>query len=197
MDIYTSKKHPNVTAKIVKEPNTATVILEYLTGDEVGKTVTVSTSTLKRWWSKEKSANEILGVDNDELNQPYPEPKEKKYIPKPQSVIEYEEKKRNKFNKDLPKYEELIDILDSIYYKRYDKDSHFLFRDNSSVWRKSSCIDSYVTEELWIKLTEAGFTSKPNKDSKRPYAIHITTSEEWDKFLSVLKEYLGGLNNGE
>ena len=108
----------------------------------------------------------------------------------------YEEKKRNKFNRDLPKYEELIDILDSIYYKRYDKDSHFMFRDNSTIWRKSSCIDAYVTEPLWNKLTlEAGLQSKPNKDSKRPYAFHITTGGDWDKFIPILTSYIQEVNS--
>ena len=188
MDIYTNKKHPEVTAKIVKQPNESTVILEYLTGDEVGKTVTVTTGTLKRWWSKstEKSANEILGVDADELNEPYPEPKEKKYIPKPQAVVEYEEKKKSRFNNDLPKYEDLEGLLDDIYFKKYDKDSHFMFKDKSTLWRKSSCIDLYVTEELWTKFTEAGFTSKPNKDKDRPFAIKVVTNDEWNLCLSVL-----------
>ena len=188
MDIYTNKKHPEVTAKIVKQPNESTVILEYLTGDEIGKTVTVTTGTLKRWWSKstEKSANEILGVDADELNEPYPEPKEKKYIPKPQAVVEYEEKKKSRFNNDLPKYEDLEGLLDDIYFKKYDKDSHFMFKDKSTLWRKSSCIDLYVTEELWTKFTEAGFTSKPNKDKDRPFAIKVATNEEWNLCLSVL-----------
>ena len=188
MDIYTNKKHPEVTAKIVKQPNESTVILEYLTGDEVGKTVTVTTGTLKRWWSKstEKSSNEILGVDNEQLNQPYPEPKEKKYIPKPQSVIEYEEKKKNRFNNELPKYEDLEGLLDDIYTKKYDKDSHFMFEDKSTLWRKSCCIDLYVTEELWTKFTEAGFTSKENKDKDRPFAIKVKTNDEWNTCLSVL-----------
>ena len=188
MDIYTNKKHPEVTAKIVKQPNESTVILEYLTGDEIGKTVTVTTGTLKRWWSKstEKSANEILGVDADELNEPYPEPKEKKYIPKPQAVVEYEEKKKSRFNNDLPKYEDLEGLLDDIYFKKYDKDSHFMFKDKSTLWRKSSCIDLYVTEELWTKFTEAGFTSKPNKDKDRPFAIKVVTNDEWNLCLSVL-----------
>jgi hypothetical protein len=188
MDIYTNKKHPEVTAKIVKQPNESTVILEYLTGDEVGKTVTVTTGTLKRWWGKstEKSANEILGVDADELNEPYPEPKEKKYIPKPQAVVEYEEKKKSRFNNDLPKYEDLEGLLDDIYFKKYDKDSHFMFKDKSTLWRKSSCIDLYVTEELWTKFTEAGFTSKPNKDKDRPFAIKVVTNDEWNLCLSVL-----------
>jgi hypothetical protein len=172
----------------VKQPNESTVILEYLTGDEVGKTVTVTTGTLKRWWGKstEKSANEILGVDADELNEPYPEPKEKKYIPKPQAVVEYEEKKKSRFNNDLPKYEDLEGLLDDIYFKKYDKDSHFMFKDKSTLWRKSSCIDLYVTEELWTKFTEAGFTSKPNKDKDRPFAIKVVTNDEWNLCLSVL-----------
>ena len=195
MDIYKSKKHPEVTAKIVKEPNEGTVILEYLTGDEVGKTVTVTTGTLKRWWSKttaEKTVNEILNVKPEDLTKPYAPKVTPHYIPKPASVVEYEEKQKKKFNGELPKYEDLIDTLDDCYFKRYDKDGHFMFKDKSTLWRKSTCIDLYVTEELWTKLTEAGFTSKENKDKDRPFAIKVKTADEWDKCLSVIKEMYGG-----
>ena len=53
-EIYRSKKpdKTDLTAELVKRPNEGTVILKYLTGDEKGKSVTISTSTLKRYWRK-------------------------------------------------------------------------------------------------------------------------------------------------
>ena len=40
-------------------------------------------------------------IDYEKVNPEYPEPKEKKYITKPQSVIEYEAKKEQRYNSEL------------------------------------------------------------------------------------------------
>lgn len=51
MKIYVSRRDENVTAKLEEAyTNEQTVMLEYLTGDKVGKTTSITHSTLKRWW---------------------------------------------------------------------------------------------------------------------------------------------------
>ena len=51
MKIYVSRRDENVTAKLDEAyTNKQTVMLEYLTGDKVGKTTSITHSTLKRWW---------------------------------------------------------------------------------------------------------------------------------------------------
>lgn len=50
--LYSSKKDPAVTGRIVKDETKkfGTVIMEYLSGDNKGQTTSISTATLKRWW---------------------------------------------------------------------------------------------------------------------------------------------------
>ena len=94
-----SKRDPDVTAELdcINEDGSASMV--YLTGPKADTAFEVSESTFKRWWTKmedEKTLNEtqnnnpssVLNIDYDKVNEPYPEPKEQKYIPKPDSVVE-------------------------------------------------------------------------------------------------------------
>lgn len=192
IEIYQSKKDEDVTAKIEsREEKYGTVLLEYVSGPNAGKTVSITLSTLKRWWklvdTKEEVGNFEDTIDYSQVNTKYPEPKVQKYIPKPQSVIEYEAKKNKKFNANLPTFDEIIEDIGSICIKINNNSSYVKLKDKSTIWRKQGAIDIYAAEDLWGKLTDAGLSSKPNKDKDRPFAFKITSSAEYEKVLEVLK----------
>lgn len=49
--LYSNKNRPEDTAIIVEENDKfKTVLLEYRTGENAGKTINITTATLKRWW---------------------------------------------------------------------------------------------------------------------------------------------------
>ncbi len=200
-EIYRSKKpdKTDLTAELVKRPNEGTVILKYLTGDEKGKSVTISTSTLKRYWRKEqaedttteKSAEEILGIDMEEVNKPYKPDVTPHYIEKPESVKEYEENKRRKrHNVELPEFEDIVEKIGSIsckvnsnYVKLNDK--------ATTVWRYSGFVACYATTDVAEKLSKAGLTSGPNKDKARPFSFIIKDVDSYNTLINTLVEYLG------
>lgn len=184
--IYESKKNNEIRAKLIKE-SSVTVILEYVSGPDVGKTITITTGTLKRWWSK--STEDILNLDNDKINEPYAPEVTPHYIPKPQSVIDYEAKKNKRYmNSDLPEFEQIVDTFGSILKSSNEKSKYVKFQNKSTLWRKSTYIDMYVTEDYWSKLTECGLTSKPNKDKDRPFAFRISNSDEYAIVVKALIE---------
>lgn len=200
-EIYRSKKpdKTDLTAELVKRPNEGTVILKYLAGDEKGKSVTISTSTLKRYWRKEqaedttteKSAEEILGIDMEEVNKPYKPDVTPHYIEKPESVKEYEENKRRKrHNVELPEFEDIVEKVGSIsckvnsnYVKLNDK--------ATTVWRYSGFIACYATTDVAEQLSKAGLTSAPNKDTVRPFSFIVKDVDSYNTLIDTLVEYFG------
>lgn len=188
---YTSRKDNTITAELVKQ-NAATVILKYLTGPEVDKTITISLGTLKRWWSPvtdEDSSESVLGIDSEKVNEPYAPNVTPHYIEKPQSVIDYEKKAHSKrTNDDIPGFEQVVNDLGSVSKKVSEKSEYLTLSDGlSTVWRKKSCIDAYVVDNVWQACSEAGLNSTANKDTKRPFAIKVTTSEQYEKFVNAVK----------
>lgn len=184
--IYRSKKDPEVTASFdFEDTKCATTRLIYLSGDKKGKSFVVSNSTLKRWWEKveDKKTDNLLDINMEEVNKPYKPDVTPHYIPKPQSVIEYEAKKNRKYNNNLPELETIAEELGEYLIRVNDK--YIKFEGGTTLWRKSGGIDIYATETIWEALTKLGFQSKPNKDKDRPFAFHITTQEEYDKAVSV------------
>ena len=183
--IYESKKDPTVTAALdFEDEKCKTTRLIYLTGDKKGKSFVVSNSTLKRWWRKVN--DNPLNIDMEQVNKPYKPNVKPHYIPKPKSVIEYEENKRKKYNSDLPDFDAIVDEIGEYLKKVNENSKYVMFNDKSTLWRKSSYIDVYATESLWGKLTEAGFQSKANKDKDRPFAFRINKKEEYEKFVEVI-----------
>jgi hypothetical protein len=52
--VYSKKDKPEIKGRIVEENKKfGSVVIEYLTGEEAGKTTNISNSTLKRWWRVE------------------------------------------------------------------------------------------------------------------------------------------------
>lgn len=189
---YQSKKNPEVFAKLdVVNDKYNTTRLIYLTGEHEGESFDVSNSTLKRWWKKVEDETiedeaSILGIDMEQVNEPYNPEVTPHYIPKPQSVIEYEEKKKKKFNADLPKFEEIADTFGEFLSKINETSQYVKFKDGTTLWRKSGWIDIYATEGTFTKLAESGLTSSPNKDKVRPFAFRISSSEEYERAKGVL-----------
>lgn len=188
---FQSKKDTTITANLEKEEEKyGTVILKYLTGSETGKTISITKSTLNRWWKKiedEVTSNSVLHIDNEKVNEPYKPDVTPHYIPKPKSVIEYEAKKGKKYNNDLPEFEVMSEDF-ATYCKKINSNSKYvMFNDKSTMWRKCGAIDLYASEALWALLTERGLQSKPNKDKDRPFAFKITTLDEYNTILDVVK----------
>ena len=193
-DVYISKKNPDVTAKILKKPNDVTVILEYLTGDKKGSTTSISTGILKRYWKRdgERTVEDILNVDMDEINKPYPEPKEKKYIPKPEAVVEYEERKKrsNKILLDfeLPaNYEVFADILAErhVGIKRVNS-GYISMPDSSKLKLLSNGIGVLASTELAEQLVTFEMTSKPCIEKGTPFRFDVCTQKQFDDLIFVL-----------
>lgn len=194
---YVSKKDENVTATIGLEREDGKLEMVYLSGENAGKSFTVSESTLKRWWKKvetspepEKSEDvmDILNIDEEKVNEPYPEPVEQKYIPKPKAVIEYEERKGKRYNTELPQYDDIPEILDNhgIAIKRFNA-GYISLLDNSKIKRLTSCIGFLCSEKYWEKLVEKGFMSIPCIEKGTPFRVDIKTKEEFEKFIEVLE----------
>lgn len=186
---YQSKKDPSIFAtEDSYNEKSKTTILVYETGDKKGKSVSVSSTTLKRWWKKVD--DNPLNIDMEQVNKPYKPDVTPHYIPKPQSVIEYEEnKKKARYNSELPEFSQISDNLGEYCIKINEGSKYVKFKDGkgTTLWRKSKYIDIYATETVWDAMTHKGFTSEPNKDKDRPYHFRINTKEEYDKVVEVIK----------
>ena len=81
MKLYESKKDSSVQAKLVQQNKKfGTVIIEYVTGDNVGKNISISEATLKRWW---RNAGEVEETsETAEEVAPEPEKKEPELVTK-------------------------------------------------------------------------------------------------------------------
>lgn len=211
---YQSKKHPEVIARLdSKNEKFKTVMLIYLTGSDAGKSVSITEATFKRWWKKYEgevdtgvppmvkketenvqpastSPLDSLGIDYDKVNEPYPEPKEQKYIKKPESVVAYENRRR-KHNDDLPEFDDMTAILSSVV-KKVNK-GYVRLEDGTTIWRKPTLVNVYAADKTWEILTQAGFKSRVNTygksktiDKDRPYAFDIYSKEDFDRVVAAL-----------
>lgn len=137
MILYESKRNEGLQAKIVEEnEKTKTVILEYLTSENKGKTISVSISTFKRWWKKieveEENQAQEMSEAVEELVKDVPDEVEKaceelKVDSDTLDPIEKEKPKKVKIKKEksLPLYsiENIIDVckLKMFETKTYEK----------------------------------------------------------------------------
>ncbi len=184
---YRSKKDPSIEAAYdFQDPKTKTIRMIYLTGEKAGYSFEISSSTLKRWWEEMNvPENEVKA---EIINTPYHPDVKPHYIPKPQSVVEYEEnKKRLRSNNDLPSFEDMSENLADICQKINDNSKYIKIKDSdTTIWRKSLCIDIYADEVYWERLASKGLKSTPNKDKRRPFAIRIQTADEYEKMVEAL-----------
>ena len=114
--IYSSKKDSQVSAKVISfDDKFNTVLIEYLTGDKIGKTANITTSTLKRWWKIEDQDRNL-----DILNGPdgfTPEQKE----------VEVQTIKEKELV-TMPGIEKLSDLK-----KEYDKESELTDKNYAKI----------------------------------------------------------------
>lgn len=203
---YQSKKDPTITAAFdFENEKFKTTRLIYLTGPKEGQSFEISNSTLKRWWKKLESEPETvqpeevveaqpnpLNIDFEQVNTPYPEPKEKKYIPKPQSVIEYEERKhlRSRASFEYPKdYEALADVFAeyNIKMKKVNR-GYISLPDNSKIKILAVGVGILASDELAEKFVANGFQAKPCIEKGTPFRFDVKNAEEYAKMLEALAD---------
>lgn len=152
--------------------------------------VTIENTTTEDATEDTTEDNNGIDIDMDVVNQPYHPDVTPHYIPKPDSVVEYENNKRKrKFNEDLPDYETICETFNEFLKKR--NASYIRFKDGkgSTIFRKGQYIDIYATEELLEPLTRAGLTSSVNKDKDRPFHFRVSTMEDYDKAKKAIIDY--------
>lgn len=194
---YKSKKDPTVTAVLdFKNPKFKTTQLIYVTGPNKGKSFSISDSTLKMWWEEvveEDKPGVLSNLDYDKINTPYPEPKEKKYIPKPQSVIDYENNKIRKqqryvcsFEKPA-NYDEFADLLvkHGVKMKGVNKE-YISLPDNSKIKNRASGIALLASQNIGEMFIKEGYECKACPEKGTPFRFDFNTQEDFNKMLEVL-----------
>ena len=192
MKKYRSKRDKNIVALFDSEnAKGKTTTLVYETGEKKGKSFTISNSTLHLYWELiEDEPASVLDFSQEQLKQintPYKPDVVPHYIPKPKSVIEYEDKQhKNRFNSELPTFEELGDIFGPILKKINEKSKYVLFKDGTALHRQSACMKLNTTEIIWEQLSLKGLESKPNNDKDRPFAFIIKSRTDYDIMSEIL-----------
>jgi hypothetical protein len=206
---YQSKKDPSIIAAFdFEHEKFKTTRLIYLTGPKEGQSFEISNSTLKRWWKKLESEtveqNEVqteqvvetvenpLNIDFEQVNQPYHPEVTPHYIPKPQSVIEYEENKKRRVSAtfDYPKdYETLADLFaeHNIKMKKVNR-GYISLPDNSKIKILAVGIGILASTELAEKFVAKGFSSKPCIEKGTPFRFDVKNQDEYSKMLGALAD---------
>ena len=186
---YRNKKDLSIIAEFDSEnEKTKTTTLVYVTGDKPGYSFTITNSTLRRYWEPiEEEKPRFTDEELKQINEPYKPDVTPHYIPKPQSVIEYEEKRKMfTHNADLPEFDEIVELFGPKLVRVNERSSYVSFSDKTTLHRKSKSVRLYTVEKVWEALTLKGLHSEPNKDKDRPFAFIINTREEFDVMREVL-----------
>lgn len=198
---YKSKKTGELAHFDSKDEKYGTTTLVYDSGDKKGTAFQVTSSTLKRWWKKVDDSNEqestdeepksVSDIDADRINEPYPEPKEQKYIPKPKAVKEFEARKkrvRGKYNDTLPDYETATNQVAKVL-KKINK-GYAVFKNGSSLHRLNPAVVIFAEEQYREILEGLGLEAGDNsQDGARPYKFVIKDADTWNSFVEqVLAE---------
>lgn len=195
---YVSKKDPNIVAAFdFEDTKCATTRLIYLTGEKAGKSFVVSNSTLKRYWKQVETEEVVepqpnpLNIDFEQVSKPYKPDVKPRYIPKPQSVIEYEERKhiRSRASFDFPHdYEEFADLLSktNVVIKKVNT-GYISLHDNSKIKLQKN-IAILASQELGEKFVAKGFQSKPCIEKGTPFRLDICNEEEYKLMWEIFNE---------
>lgn len=206
---YRNKKDPTVTAVLdFEDPKYKTVQMIYLTGENKGKSFSINHSTLKMWWEEvksddvktekpksktEKPKSVLDKIDYDQVNTPYPEPKKQKYIPVPQSVIDYENRykvTRKKGDFTTPNnYEEFADLLakHNIKIKRVNT-GYISLWDNSKLKLQNGRIALLASTDIGSELSSKGFKCEKCIEKGTPFRYNFTTQEDFETMLGVISD---------
>ena len=188
---YQSKKDPEITAALdFEDEKHHTTYLIYLTGPKKGMSFCVTNPTLNRYWEPIKDVPKVLDFTPEQIEQintPYKPDVTPHYIPKPQSVIEYEENKhKSRRNTELPTFEQISEMFGFILVRINERSNYVIFTDKTALHRKSNFIRLNTTESIWEELTTKGLKSEPNDDKDRPFTFIIKTKQEFDDMSEVL-----------
>lgn len=189
---YQSKKDPNVFAAFDYEDETRKVTrLIYLTGDKAGYSFEITNSTLKMWWNKIETTPEQDAADI--INTPYHPDVTPHYIPKPESVIEYENKKsggnKRRCTFELPSdYEQFADMLvdAGVELKRVNK-GYISLPDSSKLKILKVGIGVLATDELGEKFIMKGIKAKPCIEKGTPFRFDIVSENDYETMWEILK----------
>jgi len=192
---YKSKKDPDIIAAFdFDNEKFKTTTLIYLTGPKKGYSFTINNCTLRKYWEPVEDIPKPLNFtpeQMEQINQPYKPDVTPHYIPKPQSVIEYEENKhKSRRNNELPTFEEIADMFGVVLKKINEKSNYVVFKDGSAMHRKSAFIKFNTVENIWTQLAEKGLESQSNPDKDRPFAFTIKTKEDFDTVAEVILKTL-------
>lgn len=200
---YKNKKDSTVTAVLdFEDEKYKTVTLIYLTGKDKGKSFSINRSTLKMWWEEinssdvkiDKPKSVLDKLDYEQINTPYPKPKEQKYIPVPQSVIEYENRnkvsraKNTDFNAPSD-YEEFADLLakHNIRIKRVNT-GYISLWDNSKLKLQNGRIALLASTDIGSELSSKGFKCEKCIEKGTPFRYNICTNEDFETMLGVISD---------
>ena len=195
---YKSKKTGELAHFDSQDEKYGTTTLVYDSGDKKGTAFQVTGPTLKRWWKKVDDSNEqestdeepksVSDIDADRINEPYPEPKEQKYIPKPKAVKEFEARKkrvRGKYNDTLPDYETATNQVAKVL-KKINK-GYAVFKNGSSLHRLNPAIVIFAEEQYREILEGLGLEAGDNsQDGARPYRFVIKDADTWNSFVEQI-----------
>ena len=193
--IYKNKKDPKIKAQFdFEDLKFKTVRMIYLSGPNKGKSFSLNKTSLNDQWEvvEEKEKKSFLDTINwDEVNKPYPEPKVKKYIPVPESVLRYEQgkikKKKCSFEKP-ENYEAFADILASHNIKMARVNTGYIsLPDTTKLKLQQLGIAVLATNDLGEKLVGKGMTCKPCIEKGTPFRFDIRSQDEFDDLIEVLK----------
>lgn len=189
---YQSKKDPNIMAVFdYKDEVRGINRLIYLTGEKAGHSFEVSSSTLKRWW------NEIPTTPEEDeeaiINAPYHPDVTPHYIPKPESVVQYEKarsrRKPNTCEFELPEgYEEFANLLESFgaNIRRVNKE-YITLEDGSKFKLRQSGIAILASTDMAEIFSKHGFKAKACIEKSTPFRFDIGTNAEYDTMKDILK----------
>ena len=197
---YQSKKDETVFADLVEtEEKYGTVMLVYTSGEKNGKSFSVTTSTLKRWWKKvedekvaEKSTTSLSESDVEQINTPYKPNVTPHYIKKPDAVVEYEEKKKmaraHKPNTEMPSFVEIKELFKN-QTKRCNDVAHYItLADGTNLNRSPASLIVRATDEVAVKLSTLGLQTFACNEGKWKFRYKIVNGEDFEKIKTALTQ---------
>lgn len=197
---YQSKKDETVFADLVEtEEKYGTVMLVYTSGEKNGKSFSVTTSTLKRWWKKvedekvaEKSTTSLSESDVEQINTPYKPNVTPHYIKKPDAVVEYEEKKKmaraHKSNTEMPSFVEIKELFKNQTKRCNDMAHYITLADGTNLNRSPASLIVRATDEVAVKLSTLGLQTFACNESKWKFRYKIVNGEDFEKIKTALTQ---------
>lgn len=185
---YLSKRNNETRIKVDEQySNENTVVAEYLNGDKQGKTVSITHSTLKRWWKK---------VEEEQVqNEPSPmeEPEEPEKIQESQEIKEIEKSPKSKktMNKRIREKEQIKGRLASYNSKYFENVKCYkIFRTNET---KKPIAEVYPRSkhiEIRVKTVTPNVSIEHKEGYKYYLPVHYFIAYEHVDYLDIMETLL-------